>query len=83
VLGERGIAFGYGLIHPKGYVAIGEVAGGRGSQLGDVECLREIHFEERALAIGERQGVNRARMGLGIRARRRDLSCSLFGSLHS
>src|SRR5579863_5280853 len=43
--------------HLPGNPAVAEVAGGSGTELGDVLCFREIHFEESANAGGKREKI--------------------------
>ena len=54
---QRRIALGDSFEHGVSDIAVREMSGGRGAQLGNVEGFGEIHFEERALTIGQRQSV--------------------------
>src|SRR4051812_35063240 len=59
VLGHRGVSRRNFLVHCVGDVAVGEVSGGSGTKLTDVERLGKIHFEEGATAVSHGENVKR------------------------
>ena len=64
VPGQRGMLALQGFVHLPGYAAVAEVAGGAGTQFGDVLGLGKVHLEEAAYSCGQRQKVEGGLGGL-------------------
>src|SRR5271167_2932323 len=59
VFRQRGVALRDSFIHRVRHIAIREMSGCTGAQFADVNCLGQIHLEQRSLTEGQRDGVLR------------------------